>query len=90
MEKLFGTDGIRGRAYEYPLDEETVRRLGVALERDLKEGSDTPRILLAGMWTIQFTTWGGTATIKLIGPDRSSCRISGTILVKIPWHQFSC
>lgn len=48
MEKLFGTDGIRGRAYEYPLDEETVRRLGVALERDLKEGSDTPRILLAG------------------------------------------
>ena len=48
METLFGTDGIRGRAYDAPLDEETVRRLGVALAKDLALQCPEPRILLAG------------------------------------------
>ena len=48
MDTLFGTDGIRGRAYEPPLDEETVRRLGVALAEDLALQCPEPRILLAG------------------------------------------
>ncbi len=30
MQKLFGTDGIRGKADEYPLDAETVQRIGAA------------------------------------------------------------
>jgi phosphoglucosamine mutase len=30
MGKLFGTDGIRGRARDYPLDDGTVRRIGAA------------------------------------------------------------
>ena len=34
-ERLFGTDGIRGTAGEYPLDHETVARLGAALVRAL-------------------------------------------------------
>jgi phosphoglucosamine mutase len=48
VETLFGTDGIRGRAYEPPLDEDTVRRLGVALAEDLALQCPEPRILLAG------------------------------------------
>jgi phosphoglucosamine mutase len=48
VESLFGTDGIRGRAYEPPLDEDTVRRLGVALAEDLALDCPEPRILLAG------------------------------------------
>jgi len=48
VETLFGTDGIRGRAYEAPLDEDTVRRLGVALSEDLALQCPEPRILLAG------------------------------------------
>jgi phosphoglucosamine mutase len=48
MDTLFGTDGIRGRAYEPPLDEDTVRRLGVALAEDLSLQCPEPRILLAG------------------------------------------
>ena len=31
--RLFGTDGVRGKAGEYPLDHETVARLGAALVR---------------------------------------------------------
>jgi phosphoglucosamine mutase len=48
VETLFGTDGIRGRAYAPPLDEDTVRRLGVALAEDLALQCPEPRILLAG------------------------------------------
>ena len=48
METLFGTDGIRGRAYEPPLDELTVRRLGVALADGLKVECQNAHILLAG------------------------------------------
>lgn len=44
MSKLFGTDGIRGVAYEPPLDERTVSRIGLALARSLE--TPAPRILL--------------------------------------------
>jgi phosphoglucosamine mutase len=37
--RLFGTDGVRGTAGEYPLDHETVARLGAALVRAMR-GSD--------------------------------------------------
>ena len=46
--KLFGTDGIRGRALEWPLDEDTVRRLGAVLAEALAEAGAAPSILLAG------------------------------------------
>lgn len=43
--KLFGTDGIRGRSGEFPLDETTVFATGVALARHVAKTSK-PRILL--------------------------------------------
>ena len=36
MGHLFGTDGVRGRAGEFPLDVATVRRLGAALVRAMR------------------------------------------------------
>ena len=36
MSRLFGTDGVRGRAGEHPLDHETVARLGAALVRAMR------------------------------------------------------
>ena len=44
--RLFGTDGVRGTAGQYPLDPATVRRLGAALVRALPRGSDPPRLLV--------------------------------------------
>jgi phosphoglucosamine mutase len=43
--RLFGTDGVRGKAGSYPLDPPTVRRLGAALVRALS-GVETPRVLV--------------------------------------------
>src|SRR5436853_617671 len=38
MSRLFGTDGVRGKAGGYPLDPPTIRRLGAALTRALGHG----------------------------------------------------
>ena len=53
---LFGTDGIRAVAGEYPLDHETVRRLGAALIRALPRGAEAPRVLV-GRDTRESGTW---------------------------------
>jgi phosphoglucosamine mutase len=44
--RLFGTDGVRGTAGQYPLDAATVRRLGAALVRALPHGTESPRLLI--------------------------------------------
>ncbi len=44
--RLFGTDGVRGTAGQYPLDAATVRRLGAALVRALPRTIESPRLLL--------------------------------------------
>src|SRR5687768_15177469 len=56
MGRLFGTDGVRGKAGEYPLDPATVRRLGAALARALREGEGTVRFL-AGRDTRESGGW---------------------------------
>jgi len=39
--RLFGTDGVRGHAGEYPLDRATVARLGAALVRAMRASTDS-------------------------------------------------
>ena len=46
--KLFGTDGIRGRAGEFPLDSASVRLLGRELARRLSERGARRRVVLGG------------------------------------------
>src|SRR5690242_21441448 len=43
--RLFGTDGVRGKAGEYPLDHETVARIGGALVRAMQRSTSPPRRL---------------------------------------------
>ena len=44
--QLFGTDGIRGVAGEYPLDRQTVYAFGLALGRDLSSTREHPEVLI--------------------------------------------
>src|SRR5687767_13525075 len=45
--KLFGTDGIRGEAGEYPLDEKTIEMIGWSLTENLsRELGDSPRLVI--------------------------------------------
>ena len=55
-ERLFGTDGVRGKAGHYPLDHATVRRLGAAVVRALPHGTASPKILV-GRDTRESGSW---------------------------------
>jgi len=47
MERLFGTDGIRGQANRYPISAEIALRLGKALGKRLKShGNDSTRVVI--------------------------------------------
>jgi phosphoglucosamine mutase len=48
MQKLFGTDGIRGVAGEFPLDETTVQIIGATLARRFKEKLGRPAKFVTG------------------------------------------
>jgi phosphoglucosamine mutase len=56
MHRLFGTDGVRGVAGHYPLDQRTVERLGAALVRALPVQERAPRLVVgrdtreSGVW----------------------------------------
>jgi phosphoglucosamine mutase len=54
--QLFGTDGIRGVAGEYPLDRATVYAFGLALGRDAAGAQGQPEILI-GADTRESGTW---------------------------------
>jgi len=56
MRKLFGTDGIRGVAGQYPLDRKTIYAIGLALAHSLRKQAPTPRVLL-GMDTRESGPW---------------------------------
>jgi phosphoglucosamine mutase len=45
-ERLFGTDGVRGKAGSYPLDARTIRRLGAAVVRALPHPGRELRLLV--------------------------------------------
>ena len=59
MAHLFGTDGVRGKAGEFPLDLATIRRLGAALVRALRHDGSTPQTIkfLAGRDTRESGAW---------------------------------
>jgi phosphoglucosamine mutase len=44
--ELFGTDGIRGIPGEYPLDDATLERVGLALGKHLREQTAQPKVLI--------------------------------------------
>ncbi|MFB3853203.1 MAG: phosphoglucosamine mutase [Vicinamibacterales bacterium] len=56
-ERLFGTDGVRGKAGLPPLDRETIRRLGAALVRSLSGNGGSPPHLLIGRDTRESGSW---------------------------------
>ncbi|HWF67682.1 MAG TPA: phosphoglucosamine mutase [Acidobacteriaceae bacterium] len=56
MRKLFGTDGIRGVAGQYPLDRKTIYAIGLALAHSLRKQTQNPHVLF-GMDTRESSLW---------------------------------
>lgn len=80
MTKLFGTDGMRGEAGRFPLDAQTVRRVGSSLALHLREkvGGRVPLIVTgrdtreSGSWLEQSLTQGALHA-------GAQCRSAGVI-----------
>ena len=86
--KLFGTDGVRGRFGDPPLDEPTVRRLGRALARKLVERADTaptPHVVLGGDTRASTPTLGRWLMAEL---KSGGCRVTwlGTVTTPTVAH----
>ncbi len=56
-EKLFGTDGIRGAAGEFPLDAQTVETIGASLARQMNEKLGRAPRLIVGRDTRESGAW---------------------------------
>ena len=80
MAKLFGTDGIRGRAGQFPLDAETVRLVGSSLTTRLRANLDkrSPVIVL-GRDTRESGPWLEQAFIAGATQAGAKCQSAGVI-----------
>jgi phosphoglucosamine mutase len=79
MGRLFGTDGVRGRAGEYPLDAPTIRRLGAALARALGDRGGGGVRFLAGRDTRESGPWIERELAAAIGGEGGTLVSAGVI-----------
>ena len=75
MKKLFGTDGIRGAAGQFPLDPATIHAVGLALAHRL---GDSPRVLI-GQDTRESSGWIAAALTAGLVAGGASVESAGVI-----------
>ena len=84
VNKLFGTDGVRGKAGEYPLDHPTVARLGAALVRAMRPSivareGDRPLRFVVGRDTRESGAWIEEELARGACADGASVTSAGVI-----------
>ena len=83
--KLFGTDGIRGIAGEYPLDAPTIYAAGLALGHDLSTRTSEPRVLL-GRDTRESSPW--IAAMLAAGLRKAGSQVESAGVITTPGVAF--
>jgi phosphoglucosamine mutase len=79
--KLFGTDGIRARAGEYPLDPTTIFAVGLALGHSLRKTAADPKVIL-GRDTRESSPW--IAATLAAGLRQAGARVESAGIVPTP------
>lgn len=79
MKSLFGTDGIRGEAGEFPLDVSTVRNVGTSLARILNTASGKSPSIVIGRDTRESGAWLEQALIDGASSVGAECLSAGVI-----------
>ncbi|HQZ96535.1 MAG TPA: phosphoglucosamine mutase [Pyrinomonadaceae bacterium] len=79
MKQLFGTDGIRGLAGEFPLDEKTVQIIGAALARQFREKLGRDPKFISGRDTRESGHWIETAFRAGAAAENADCKSAGVI-----------
>lgn len=81
VRQLFGTDGIRGIAGEYPLDSHTVFAIGRALGTRLAQSHPTPSVLI-GQDTRESSDWISRAIAR--GLQSAAVKVSSAGVITTP------
>ena len=79
MKKLFGTDGIRGAAGEFPLDEKTIETIGNSLARQLAEKLGRSPRIITGRDTRESGEWIERAFCTGAGAAEADCESAAVI-----------
>jgi len=79
--QLFGTDGIRGVAGEYPLDRPTVYAIGRALGQRLGERGADARVVI-GQDTRESSAW--ISQVLATGLEASNVRVISAGVITTP------
>jgi phosphoglucosamine mutase len=79
MNKLFGTDGMRGEAGAFPLDEETIRTVGFSLTTHLSERLRRLPVIVVGRDTRESGDWLERVLIEGALRAGAECRSAGII-----------
>lgn len=79
MSELFGTDGIRGVAGQYPLDPATIERIGWALAIELTRRSGRAPQLIIGRDTRESGAWIEEALARGARSAHAGLRFAGVI-----------
>ena len=78
--RLFGTDGVRGHAGEFPLDHATVARLGAALVRAMTSSAPTARLrFVVGRDTRESGEWIEQELARGAGSEGATVTSAGVI-----------
>jgi phosphoglucosamine mutase len=80
MSRLFGTDGIRGKAGTFPLDPSTVERIGRSLATRLRKGDEDPSpLIIIGRDTRESGEWIEGALLLGAANGGARCESAGII-----------
>jgi phosphoglucosamine mutase len=79
MEKLFGTDGMRGVAGRFPLDAATVRTTGFSLAQQLSAQTGRAPRIVTGRDTRESGAWIEAALIEGARAGGAACESAGII-----------
>lgn len=79
MNKLFGTDGIRGEAGKFPLDVATIERFGYALAIELQKRLGRTPLVMLGRDTRESGDWIEAAVIRGLQTAGANFQSAGII-----------
>ncbi|HZS03330.1 MAG TPA: phosphoglucosamine mutase [Blastocatellia bacterium] len=79
MGEFFGTDGIRGVAGQFPLDEPTIERIGWSLAKELAERAAATPLIIIGRDTRESGEWIEAAIARGITTAGGRFRSAGVI-----------
>jgi phosphoglucosamine mutase len=77
--RLFGTDGVRGAAGQFPLDAATVKIIGASLAAHLEERTDQAPLIIVGRDTRESGPWLEAALIEGAVRAGAQCQSAGVI-----------